>query len=145
MRPGDLDRIMEIEESSFGSDAYDRKLFAAYLRNCGEFALVAEDRRIVRAYLIGCARGERAELVSIAVDPTVRGKGAASALIEGFFRRLRTRGIIRVGLMVKCSNQAAQSLYRKHGFVKVRRVFGYYEDGSDGLLMARAFHSRSAG
>jgi [ribosomal protein S18]-alanine N-acetyltransferase len=144
MRPADLDRILEIERRSFGEDAYDRNLFAEYLGRCGELSLVWERADRVEAYLIGCARaGERAELVSIAVDPRARERGVASALIKSLFRRLRARGVVRINLMVKHSNFAAQSLYSRHGFKKVRVAPGYYEDGSDGILMARFLADRT--
>jgi [ribosomal protein S18]-alanine N-acetyltransferase len=138
MREADLDRILEIECLSFGEDAYDRNLFAEYLNRCGELSLVWERAGRVEAYLIGCVRSrERAELVSIAVDPRGRERGVASALLKSLIRRLRARGVVRVSLMVKPLNLAAQSLYRTHGFEKVRIAPRYYEDGSDGILMAR--------
>jgi ribosomal-protein-alanine N-acetyltransferase len=71
------------------------------------------------------------------VDPKYRRKGAASALLESTIRRLRRRGVTRYSLMVKVSNRAARAFYEKYGFSKVRTVRGYYEDGSDGLLMLR--------
>jgi ribosomal-protein-alanine N-acetyltransferase len=137
LRLADLDRILEIERASFGADAYDRKLFADYLRTCGDLFLAVERGRKVWGYLIACTRGERAELVSVAVDPAARGKGAASALMQSALRRLRRRGVARFSLMVKTANREAEACYVKYGFRRVRRVRRYYEDGSDGWLMAR--------
>ena len=137
LRLKDLDRVLVIERASFGADAYDRKLFADYLHTCGDLFLAVESGREVCGYLIACARGERAELVSIAVDPAARGQGAASALMESALRRLNRRRAARLSLMVKTANREAEACYLKYGFRKVRRVRGYYEDGSDGWLMAR--------
>jgi ribosomal-protein-alanine N-acetyltransferase len=142
MRGSDLDRILEIEHASFGKDAYHRNLFAEYLDQCGDLFLVAVDHgRTVRAYMLTCTRFRgklgRAELVSVAVDPQVRGRGAASALMDSTLRRLRLRGIGRFGLMVRVSNRKARAFYEKYGFRKVRIVRGYYENGGDGWLMAR--------
>jgi ribosomal protein S18 acetylase RimI-like enzyme len=39
--------------------------------------------------------------------------------------------------MVKTANRQAETCYLKYGFRRVRRVRRYYEDGSDGWLMAR--------
>ena len=140
-RLADLDRIMEIERASFGPDAYDRNLFAEYTRKCGELFLVAERGRKVWGYVLTCPRAgafrDRAELVSLAVDPAMRGRGVATALMESTLRRLRLRGFSRFGLMVKVTNERARAFYEKHGFNKVRRVRRYYEDGEDGWLMAR--------
>ena len=130
-RMADLDRILEIESASFGQDAYDRNLFAEYARHCGELFLVAGQRGKVSGYVIAFLRHEKAELVSIAVDPAARGKGAASALLKSTLRRLKWRGATRVGLMVRVSNKSARAFYHRFGFAQVRRVKRYYEDGED--------------
>src|SRR5215469_2176652 len=108
-RVKDLGRILEIENSSFGREAYDRKLFADYLANCGGLFLVAEYRRVICGYLISCLRGApeapRAELVSVAVDPAYRGGGAASAILESALRRLQRRRAVRLNLIVRIGNR----------------------------------------
>jgi ribosomal-protein-alanine N-acetyltransferase len=133
----DLNRIMEIELASFGDEAYDRNLFAEFFRKCGELFLVAEHDRTVQGYMVTCIRGEQAELVSVAVDRAARRMGAASALMESTLRRLRRRGIARIGLMVRTTNDQARAFYERYGFEKVRRVPRYYEDGGDGWRMAK--------
>jgi ribosomal-protein-alanine N-acetyltransferase len=136
-RWAELDRIEGIEKASFGKDAYDRNLFAEFFHKCGGLFLVGLRRGRVCAYMITCVRGERAEVISIAVDPAARGRGAASSLMQSTLRRLRRRKVARLVLMVKTNNGAARAFYAKYGFEKVRIVRKYYEDGSDGLLMAR--------
>jgi ribosomal-protein-alanine N-acetyltransferase len=141
VRQRDLGRILEIEAASFGADAYDRNLFAEYTRKCGGLFLVAERGNKVCAYSITvlspAAAGNRAELVSVAVDPAFLGKGAASALMDSSLRRLRRRGVTRLGLMVNVMNIRALGFYKKYGFRKLRRVPRYYEDGTDGISMAK--------
>ena len=141
VRQRDLERILEIEAASFGPDAYDRNLFAEYTHRCGGLFLVAERSTKVRAYSIAAISagriGNRAELVSMAVAPAFRGKGAASALMDSTLRRLGRRGVTRLGLMVKVTNQRARAFYAKYGFRRLRRVAGYYEDGADGLSLAK--------
>jgi ribosomal-protein-alanine N-acetyltransferase len=136
-RPADMDRIMEIERASFGPDAYDRNLFAEYERKCGELFLTAEGAGKIRGYIVTCIRGERAEVISIAVDPKARGKGVASTLLKSTLRRLKLRRVARIALMVRINNEGAAALYQRFGFHRVRRVRDYYEDGEDGLLMAK--------
>jgi ribosomal-protein-alanine N-acetyltransferase len=141
VRQRDLDRILEIEAASFGADAYDRNLFAEYTHKCGGLFLVAELGIKVCAYSITAISPgrfrNRAELVSMAVAPAFRRKGAASALMDSTLRRLSRRGVNRLGLMVKATNQRARDFYAKYGFRKLRRVAGYYEDGADGLSLAK--------
>jgi [ribosomal protein S18]-alanine N-acetyltransferase len=139
--PGDLGRIVAIEGASFGREAYDCKLFAHFLRRCGDLFLVAERNRKVCGYMVTCIRVSRgvvrAELVSVAVEPARRGGGAASRLLESTLRRLRRRGIERINLVVRDGNRPAQAFYEKYRFRRIRRVPHYYEDGADGIAMAR--------
>ena len=135
-RPSDLDRVERIEKASFGRDAYDRNLFAEFFHKCGDLFLVALCGSVVCGYVVTCIRGDRAELVSIAVAPKERGRGAATLLVDSTLRRLRRRRVGRLVLMVKVSNVAARAFYGKYAFEKVRLVRNYYEDGADGVLMA---------
>ena len=135
---GDMDRILEVEHASFGKDAYDRNLFAEFSHKCGDLFLVAERRSRICGYIVTCIRGDRAELVSIAIDPAVRGRGAGSALLESTLRRLLRRRVSRWGLIVRVSNTPGRVLYAKHGFRKLRIAPGYYEDGEDGLVMTKS-------
>lgn len=136
-RWSDLNRVERIEKASFGEDAYDRNLFAEFFDICGGLFLVALRGSVICGYTITCIRGGKAELVSIAVAPAARGRGVASKLMESTLRRLRRRSVARLVLMVKVSNAEARAFYVKFGFDKVRLVRKYYEDGADGLLMAR--------
>ncbi|HXK07658.1 MAG TPA: ribosomal protein S18-alanine N-acetyltransferase, partial [Verrucomicrobiae bacterium] len=133
VKTADLDGIEVIERASFGRDAYDRKLFAAFTHKCGDLFLVAKKGSKVVAYSITGVRLNRAELVSIAVEPEYRRTGVAAALLESTLRRLRRRKVTRLVLMVKVTNHRAISFYEKHGFRQYRHVPAYYEDGADGL------------
>lgn len=137
----DLERIGQIEEASFGREAYDRKLFAHYLRRCPTLFLVVTRRKRVVGYMITCLRGgpgrQGAELVSVAVDPEMRQAGAASALLESTLRRLQQSGATRLRLVVRVNNKPAQAFYEKYCFRRVRVLPGYYEDGGDGIAMSR--------
>lgn len=137
----DLERVCQIEHASFGREAYDRKLFAHYLRRCPALFLVVTRRKRVAGYMITCLCGGRgrqaAELVSVAVDPAMRQAGAASALLESTLRRLQRKGATRLRLVVRVNNKPAQAFYEKYCFRRVRVLPQYYEDGADGIAMSR--------
>ena len=135
-RLSDMDRLLEIERAIFPRDAYDRNLFAEYFDTCGELFLVLVRRGNICGYMLTCIR-PRPEIVSIAVQPAQRRKGAARLLLECTIRRLRRRQVRRLNLMVRVKNRAAWKFYVKHGFVKIRVVRQYYDDGTDGFLMAK--------
>jgi len=140
-RADDIERILQIERASFGADAYDRKLFAELFDQCGELFLVAVTNGRICGYMVTCMRGRKlpnaAEVVSIAVHPASRGRGAASSLLRNTLRRLRLQGATRLTLMVKVTNENARRFYENNAFERVRKVPGYYEDGTDGLLMRK--------
>jgi ribosomal-protein-alanine N-acetyltransferase len=143
MRLSDLDRILEIECASFGDEAYDRNLFAEFLHKCGDLFLLAVRGRKVCGYMVTCIGGRApngAELVSVAVDPKLRGQGIASALMDSTLRRLRRRGIVRFRLCVKVTNQTAIAFYERYGFTRSRIARQYYEDGADAWLMAKCWN-----
>jgi [ribosomal protein S18]-alanine N-acetyltransferase len=144
LRLCDFDRLLEVERACFGADAYDRALFREYYSARGTVFLAAEGSHRLLGYAPACVRGDRGELVSIAVNPPDRGIGAASALLESVCRRLRRRGAVRLSLMVREDNTAAQALYTRYGFRRARRVRGYYEDSADGLLMLRTLQGAAA-
>ena len=137
LRLPELDAILYVERACFGEDAYDRNLFAKYLAMEGVLFLVAERAAKISGYCLAVQAGDRAEIVSIAVAPRARRQGAAQMLLASTLRRLKRRGVVRVSLTVKAGNHAARALYERHGFIKVRTVRAYYEDGADGLRMYR--------
>ena len=144
VRGSDMDRILRIEAAGFGKDAYDRNLFAEYTRKCGDLFLVAMVGTRVVGYAITCICAGRADLVSVAVDPALRGKGAAQALMDSILRRLRRRGVARIGLTVKFTNDRARNFYEKYEFRRLRLAPGYYEDGTDGVIMVKDLTPRAA-
>jgi [ribosomal protein S18]-alanine N-acetyltransferase len=142
-RMADLDRVLEMEHLGFGEDAYSRNLFAELSARPQNLFLVAARGPNVCGYIVISVKGERAELISITVDPSERGKGIASALIKSARRRLLLRGLSRFSLTVKCGNLPAIRLYEKFGFQRLRRSPKYYEDGSDGWIMVASLRSKS--
>jgi len=139
----DLDRVLEIEQSSFGRDAWNRRLFLAYLRNRPELFLVAVRRRTVVGYAITVVRSKQAELESIAVDPRNRGSGIARGLASQTRLELRRRGVRNWWLMVDVENELAIRFYTRYGFERVRRSKGYYGAGRDAWRMRYAIEEEA--
>ena len=100
-RPRDLDRILEIEQASFGPDAWDRDLFLEYFRQCPDLFLVARRARRIAGYIITCTDAKNTELVSIAVDPGNRLQGLGRAMLDReTLAQLRSRRVSAWWLMV---------------------------------------------
>jgi [ribosomal protein S18]-alanine N-acetyltransferase len=134
----DLTAIVRIERASFGRDAWEREYFADYLsapEHC--LFLVAEKAGNVVGYALAVDNQTRSELDSIAVAPSHRGSGIAVALMNRLAALLRRRGVLSMTLMVRLDNTAAIGLYRRLGFLRERRINGYYEDGAPAWRMRR--------
>ncbi|MBM3678156.1 MAG: GNAT family N-acetyltransferase [Actinobacteria bacterium] len=59
-----------------------------------------------------------AELESIAVLPSHRGRGIGSRLLEAVHERLRERGIRELYVEVLATNEAAERFYARHGLIR---------------------------
>ena len=82
---------------------------------------------------------DEATLMNIAVHPSQQGKGFGGLLLNAVLEDLRRRGQRRCLLEVRVGNNAAISLYRRHGFVEDGLRKGYYSSASgkeDALLMS---------
>ena len=134
-QPRDLDRILEIEQASFGRDAWDRQLFLDYFRRWPDLFLVARRSRRIRGYIITCSGPKDAELVSIAVDPRDRQRGIGRAMLDETLDQLRSGRARTWWLMVATVNEKAIHFYESYGFVQTRRSKGYYGAGRDAWRM----------
>ncbi len=88
------------------------------------------------AYLICSRYGDAWHLMNIAVDPDMRRRGIATALLEELFSRAGEG--TGYTLEVRTSNAAAIRLYERFGFRAAGMRRRYYQDtGEDALIMWR--------
>jgi ribosomal-protein-alanine N-acetyltransferase len=115
----------------------------------GEFEHLLLDRHVVAhramagrsliGFIISRRMLEEAEILSVAVAASRRGKGLARKLLDLHLRRLAGLGARAVFLEVDEGNQPARRLYRRAGFREVGRREGYYPagQGSAALILRR--------
>lgn len=111
----------------------------------GVFGLIIEDEGPIGMILCRAVAGE-AEILTLAVDPTRRRRGAGRALVEAAAGMAATLGAEEMFLEVAVDNPAALALYEAAGFARVGRRPGYYArtDGADvdAVVMRRELNSR---
>ena len=108
---------------------------------------LAEARRPERVYLVG-REGSRivgyagllfsltdGHITTIAVDPDRQGAQIGTRLLLVLLREAISRGATAVTLEVRASNDAAQALYRRFGFVPVGTRKGYYRNPDEDALV----------
>ena len=93
-------------------------------------------RTMVGFILSRTAAGE-AEILSVAIAPTWRGRGFARPLLDLHLRRLAGLGVRAVFLEVDEHNEPACRLYRNAGFSEVGVRKGYYQEGASALVLRR--------
>lgn len=130
----DLDRIYEIETSSF-DEPYPKHLFYFYYILFSDTFLVAEKNEVIIGYIIGVIkRGSEGHIISIAVDPNYRRKGYGSKLMLELIKYFKSNGVKIVRLEVNIKNSIARKFYERLGFTPIDIIKGYYKN-SDALVM----------
>ena len=166
MAARDLEAVARLEGELFGAEAWSRDLLAAELAaSHGPMAdrryVVVEseesdgdgdaDEAADRTVGTG-AHGPRllgyaglyhaggltsADLLTIATVPAARGRGIASLMLTELVATARELGCPDVLLEVRQSNEAAQRLYTRHGFVPIGRRRRYYQAPPEDAVVMR--------
>ena len=79
------------------------------------------------------------EIDLVGVEPAARRRGFARDLLVRLLEDEAAAGLVEARLELSSQNAAAAVLYDRLGFVVVGRRARYYPDGSDALLLSRAF------
>lgn len=79
----------------------------------------------------------RAHLVLLAVVPTCRRRGLATALCDWLEVLARRGGVQRVSLEVRETAAPARHFYARRGFHERARLRGYYQGREDGLRLEK--------
>jgi len=130
-KASDVDVLLEIEDRSFIAPNWTRSDFLKY--DC----IVAESNGEIAGFLVSrevfggdAANPSQLEILNLAVAPEFRRLGIATALIS----KVLSRGA-ELFLEVRESNQPAQRLYRKLGFLEVARRPKYYHNPDETAIV----------
>jgi ribosomal-protein-alanine N-acetyltransferase len=134
--PTDLDTaIVDIEHRSQPSP-WSKALFLDELAHPAARVLTLEAGGEVCGFICYRLLFEEAELLNVAVAPSVRRSGYGERLVEAMLADARAHGVTRVVLEVRASNEGAIRLYERKGFACVGRRAAYYRDnGEDALVL----------
>lgn len=115
-------QVLALEAESLPGEVWAKEIWQAFLeqRQCLLF-------HHPHAFALYSWVGDEAELIKLAVSPFHRRQGLGSLLLEAGMDELRARGIQRLLLEVRASNQGAQALYRALGFHTIGIRKDYYQ------------------
>lgn len=126
---GDDPAPLAVLHAAAFADAWDMQALKQMLAHPGAFAFHHHDG-FVLARVAAC----EAEILTLAVAPSARGKGLGRALLQAAIDAARIKGAKEMFLEVGADNPAALALYAGLGFANVATRKGYYA-GRDALVL----------
>ena len=133
----ELQQLIEIENASFATDAYQVEDFRQVYLKCSELSVVAEIKGRIAGYMMTRRLPDWGDVFSLAVAPAYRRRDVGAALFRYTVNRLNEWGIARIELEVRKTNEAGASFWQRMGFVPVSTIPNFYDDGSEALLMRK--------
>jgi len=128
MRTSDVEVVVGIETEAFSSP-WKSETFAGLLgRDTVELIVMADEKEGVIGYAVLWCILDQGELANVALTPGHRGVGLGSHLLRHVLRMAAERGVRKLFLEVRASNQQALDLYDRFHFVEVGLRRGYYND-----------------
>ncbi|HOF99494.1 MAG: ribosomal-protein-alanine N-acetyltransferase [Firmicutes bacterium ADurb.Bin248] len=134
MRPGDVERIAELEKLCFRTP-WSRNAIAGELKNAAAHYLVCEREGTVVAYAGMWVVFDEAHITNVAVAPDCRGCGLGRRMMLCAMRAARLYGAEQMTLEVRETNLAAQSLYASLDFEAAGVRKGYYSDTGESAFI----------
>jgi len=135
MTTADVDAVHEIETACFKTPwSKDSFLHEIKENQCARYVVVREDGRAI-AYAGVWFIIDEGHITNIAVHPDKRGMGYGEMVTKAMIQLAADSGMNVMTLEVRRSNEIAQKLYHKLGFIDVGYRKKYYENTEDALIM----------
>ena len=132
MKPEDIDRVIEIEQSAYGDHHWSKSSFMNELNNdLAWYYTLLNNKNEVLGYAGTWHILEEAHITNIAVDKNHRRKKYGEALLKKVIDDCYAENIKYITLEVRVSNEAAIGLYTKYGFSSFGTRKGYYQDNNE--------------
>lgn len=125
MRVDHLDGVMAIENAAYAVPWTRGNFIDSLAGGCTALCLF-ELRGELLAYAVALPGVDEAHLLNLTVAPWAQGRGHARHLLKVLLAGWTDLGLDQAWLEVRASNQRAQDLYRRSGFVEVGRRRAYY-------------------
>ena len=130
----DVFDILNFDKEYF-SNNFDEKFYIEYIEN--KKVLVAKEKDVV-GYILFNQILDEAEIYKIVVSKDFRNKQIAYNLIEFLIKELKLRDVSKIFLEVRENNIPTRNLYKKCGFVEIRKIVDYYNNPNEnGIMMLK--------
>ena len=126
MQIKDTDEVARIEQQIF-SQPWSKKGFMDALNLGNTVFLVAEENGHIIDYIGMYLSIDEGEITNVAVSAAKRCRGAGAQLLKELLKIAENKGIAKIVLEVRVSNDSAIRLYERNGFVQCGVRKGFYE------------------
>jgi len=123
----DIDWLLEVEREAF-IPPWTHGTLLSEIYDSDSYFVIAREGGLNLGFVILKRLVDSGELLQIATHKDARRRGVASMLLAAAITHSKECGLDAVFLEVRKSNDAAASLYIKHGFVPNRVRKNYYAD-----------------
>ena len=128
----DLPKVLGIELRVHSAPWTEGNLAAELTKPYSNFLVLTDDEtdEKVMGYIVFWVLFEECQIINVAVDLPFRGLGLAKKMVRQAVNQAVQKGIRKILLDVRKSNQAAFSLYQSLGFVVTHIRKDFYSLGS---------------
>jgi len=141
----DLASCWELDQRCFpDGESYEMETFRHLLSNPQAVVRKVElfDGMMI-GFVVGMMEpGGVGHVISLGVSPEWRRQGIGRMLMDSIERSFAERGATTCRLEVRAENRPAHQLYRKMGYSVTQRLYCYYSNGDDALVMVKALPGR---
>jgi [ribosomal protein S18]-alanine N-acetyltransferase len=134
-RPEDAEAVTAIARESPTAASWTAAGYREMAESGGGLALVSETEGKVTGFLVGRQLEDEGEVLNLAVTPGERRRGQGGELLRAALDEFRARGVRRVFLEVRESNEAGIAFYAKRGFSKMGRRPAYYRNPDEAAVL----------
>ena len=128
-----LSEIARLEKQIF-SDPCSENGLEIFLEDKNFCILALEDDHLA-SYCTVVTVLDEAQIINVATDMSLRGRGYAKGVLEAVFEECQKRGISFISLEVRESNLPAISLYRGLGFTTEGKRRDFYKNPRENALV----------
>ncbi len=137
MVEADVPAVHEIDLLAFSLPWPERSFYFEVTSNPAARCWVAEAEGRVVGMIVVWMIVDEAHIATIATHPDFRRQGIGDELMTHALVSALSEGAVKSLLEVRASNEAAQTLYRRFGYVEDGRRPRYYKDNhEDAILMS---------
>lgn len=130
-----IDAVQRISVLSFVTPWTKESIEKELYNEMARYVVAVKDGVVIGYGGVWLILGE-GHITNIAVHPEYRGIGIGDLVLEALISLCIMERVNSMTLEVRASNLAAQSLYKKHGFIEAGVRKNYYTDTKeDGIIM----------